>query len=134
MLISAVGNWLVSKKLYKVARETNSIALEADALHLKTDVYTSLGVAAGLGLILVTDIKWLDPLVAILVAFLIIYESYNLMKRAFRPLIDSAWCDDEIRILENKLDLMEVNYHDLRTALRVLQVYSIHVEIPKIIR
>ena len=85
-----------------------------------------------LGLILVTDIKWLDPLVAILVAFLIIYESYNLMKRAFRPLIDSAWSDDEIRILENKLDLMEVNYHDLRT--RVAGNYrfiDIHVEIPE---
>lgn len=45
MLISAVVNWLVSRKLYNVARETNSIALEADALHLKTYVYTSLGVA-----------------------------------------------------------------------------------------
>jgi len=132
MFISALVNWLVSKKLYKVAHETNSIALEADALHLKTDVYTSIGVAAGLGLILVTDIKWLDPIVAILVALLIIYESFNLLKRAFMPLIDSAWSDEEIRILQNKLDLMNVNYHDLRT--RVAGNYKfidLHIEIPK---
>ena len=50
MIVSAVVNAVVSKRLYKVARETNSVALEADALHLKTDVYTSLGVAAGLGI------------------------------------------------------------------------------------
>ena len=52
MLISAIVNSLVSHRLYKVAHETKSLALEADALHLKTDVYTSLGVAAGLGLII----------------------------------------------------------------------------------
>jgi cation diffusion facilitator family transporter len=115
MVISAAINSLVSHRLYIVARETKSLALEADALHLKTDVYTSLGVAAGLGLILITDIKWLDPVVAILVACLIIYESFTLLRKAFRPLIDSAWNDDEIKILEKKLHRMKVKYHDLRT-------------------
>jgi cation diffusion facilitator family transporter len=57
MFVSAVVNTIVSRKLYKVARATNYVALEADALHLKTDVYTSLGVAAGLCLILITGIN-----------------------------------------------------------------------------
>ena len=132
MLISAAVNSLVSHKLYKVARETKSLALEADALHLKTDVYTSLGVAAGLGLILITDIKWLDPVVAILVACLIIYESFTLLRKAFRPLIDSAWNDDEIKILEKKLHRMKVKYHDLRTrAAGNYRFIDIHVEIPE---
>lgn len=132
MLISAVVNTIVSRKLYKVARETKSVALEADALHLKTDVYTSAGVAAGLILILLTDIRWLDPIVAILVAFFILHESYLLLKRAFSPLLDTAWSDDEIDGLERKLNEMEVNYHDLRT--RVAGNYrfiDIHIEIPK---
>jgi cation diffusion facilitator family transporter len=132
MFISAVVNSIVSHKLYKVARETKSIALEADALHLKTDVYTSLGVAVGLGLILVTGIKWLDPIVAICVAILIVYESYSLLKRAFSPLIDAAWSDDEIKALESKLTGIKVNYHDLRT--RVAGNYrfiDIHVVIPE---
>lgn len=132
MVISAIVNTLVSRKLYEVARETRSVALEADALHLKTDVYTSAGVAVGLVLILITDVKWLDPVVAILVAFFILRESYFLLKRAFSPLLDTAWNDDEINDLEKKLKSMDVNYHSLRT--RVAGNYrfiDIHVEIPK---
>lgn len=132
MVVSAIVNIIVSRRLYKVAKQTKSVALEADALHLKTDVYTSAGVAAGLGLILLTDIKWLDPAIAILVALFIIRESYSLLKRAFSPLLDTAWSDDEINDLERKLKSMDVNYHSLRT--RVAGNYrfiDIHVEIPK---
>ena len=132
MLISAIVNIIVSRRLYKVARETKSVALEADALHLKTDVYTSAGVAVGLGLILITGIKWLDPVVAILVAFMILKESYNLLKRAFSPLLDTAWEDDEIEDLEKKLNLMNVNYHSLRTRIAGnYRFIDIHVEIPE---
>jgi cation diffusion facilitator family transporter len=132
MLISAIVNTIVSRKLYKVARETNSVALEADALHLKTDVYTSLGVAIGLGLILITHINWLDPLVAILVALFIIKESYQLLSRAYTPLLDTAWGEKEIKELEKTLMHMEVNYHDLRT--RVAGNYrfiDLHIQIPE---
>lgn len=132
MAISAIVNTIVSRRLYKVARETKSVALEADALHLKTDVYTSAGVAVGLILILITDIRWLDPAIAILVAFFIIRESFSLLKRAFWPLLDSAWSDDEIEDIERKLNDMEVIYHNLRT--RVAGNYrfiDIHVEIPE---
>jgi cation diffusion facilitator family transporter len=131
MFISAIVNIIVSKRLYKVARETHSVALEADALHLKTDVFTSLGVAVGLGLILLTGIKWLDPVVAILVAIFIIREAYFLLTKAFTPLLDTAWADDEIEILESTLGSLKVKYHDLRT--RVAGNYrflDLHVEIP----
>jgi cation diffusion facilitator family transporter len=132
MLVSAIINTIVSKKLYKVARETNSVALEADALHLKTDVYTSLGVAAGLGLIMLTGIKWLDSVVAIMVAFFIIRESYNLINRAFSPLLDTAWGDTDIKDLERRLNNMEVSYHDLRTRIAGnYKFIDIHVEIPE---
>lgn len=132
MLISAVVNTIVSRKLYKVARETNSVALEADALHLKTDVYTSLGVAIGLGLIMLTGIKWLDPVVAILVALFIIKESYNLISRAFSPLLDTSWGDADIKDLERRLNNMEVSYHDLRTRIAGnYRFVDIHVEIPE---
>ncbi len=132
MLVSAIVNTIVSRRLYKVARETKSVALEADALHLKTDVYTSLGVAVGLGLIMLTGINWLDPVVAILVALFIIRESYYLLKRAFTPLLDTAWGTDEIEELEETLNRMEVNYHDLRT--RVAGNYrfiDLHILIPE---
>jgi cation diffusion facilitator family transporter len=131
MAVSAIVNIIVSRKLYKVAHETNSIALEADALHLKTDVYTSAGVALGLLLIILTDIKWMDPVIAILVALFIIKESHNLLKRAFWPLLDSAWAEDEIKDLEKKLNDMGVNYHELRTRKAGnYRFIDIHVEIP----
>jgi len=131
MLISAVINAIVSRRLYKVARETNSVALEADALHLKTDVYTSLGVAIGLGLIMITGINWFDPVVAILVALFIIRESFHLLKRAFTPLLDTAWAESEIDELEKTLIKLDVNYHDLRTRVAGHYRFSdLHINIP----
>ena len=132
MAISAIVNMFVSRRLYKVARETKSVALEADALHLKTDVYTSAGVAVGLVLILLTDIKWLDPVVAILVALFIIKESWALLRRAFWPLLDSSWAIEEVSELEKKLNDMGVNYHSLRTRIAGnYRFIDIHVEISK---
>jgi cation diffusion facilitator family transporter len=132
MLISAVVNFIVSRRLYKVARKTNSVALEADALHLKTDVYTSLGVAVGLGLIMVTGINWLDPVVAICVALFILRESYFLLRKAFTPLLDTAWGTDEIEELQKILDGLEVSYHDLRTRLAGnYRFIDLHIQIPK---
>jgi cation diffusion facilitator family transporter len=132
MIVSAIVNSIVSGRLYKVARKTNSIALEADALHLKTDVYTSLGVAVGLGIIMITGINWLDPFVAILVATFIIFESYQLLKRAFTPLLDTAWGEKEIEELEKKLNHLDVSYHDLRTRLaRNYKFIDIHIQIPE---
>jgi cation diffusion facilitator family transporter len=132
MLISAIVNIFVSRKVYKVALSTNSVALEADALHLKTDVYTSLGVAIGLGLIIVTRINWLDPVIAILVALFIIKEAYHLLSKAFTPLLDTAWNTAEIEELKQKLNGLEVKYHNLRT--RVAGNYrfvDIHIQIPE---
>lgn len=132
MAISAVVNIIVSRRLYKVAKETNSVALEADALHLKTDVYTSAGVAIGLLLILITDIRWLDPVVAILVALFIIKESYELLVRAFSPLLDTAWSDDEINTLKVKLNALGVNFHDLRTRIAGnYRFIDVHIQIPE---
>ncbi|MBN2634408.1 MAG: cation transporter [Bacteroidales bacterium] len=131
MIISAVVNWFVSRRLYRVARETGSLALEADALHLRTDVYTSAGVAAGLGLIILTGIKWFDPVIAILVALFILKESAELLSRSFRPLLDSSWSPEEINTLEKLLDEMGVRYHDLRTRKAGnYRFIDVHVEVP----
>lgn len=118
MLFSGVANLFVSRQLYKTAREEDSIALEADALHLKTDVYTSVGVALGLLLIKITGITMLDPVVAILVALLIIKEAWHLCKNAFGPLLDTKLSDeDEGRIGEimGKYSGKILDYHELRT-------------------
>ena len=125
MAISAIVNFFISRKLYKVAKSTDSIALEADALHLKVDVYTSLGVAVGLLLMMVLDylstsvlVHYLDPVIAIMVALLILRESFILFKKAYAPLLDEALSEEEverIKILIGRYCSETVNYHGLRT-------------------
>ena len=118
MCISAAVNIVVSWYLYKVAKSTGSVALEADALHLKADVYTSLGVAAGLGLIWLTGYHILDPIVAILVSLLILRESYTLLMKAYKPLLDESLDPEEIKMIRNIIDKYckeNIKYHDLRT-------------------
>jgi cation diffusion facilitator family transporter len=118
MIISALANVFVSRQLYKVAKEEDSVALEADALHLKTDVYTSLGVGFGLLLLKLTGITILDPLVAICVAFLVIKEALSLCIRAFSPLLDIKLPDeDESKIIDVMSHYKSeiIDYHMLRT-------------------
>lgn len=115
MFISAAINIFVSKKLYKVAKATDSVALEADALHLKTDVYTSLGVALGLGLIWITGWQMLDPFIAILVALLILKESFSLLLNAFSPLLDASLSEEETKIIEQAISARNIPFHNLKT-------------------
>ncbi len=118
MAISALANFLVSNYLYEVARRTDSMALEADALHLRTDVYTSAGVLAGLVAIKFTGIKILDPIVAIAVALLILKAAYELTRNAVQSILDVRLPDSEELIIkeilhENSRSVVE--YHNLRT-------------------
>ncbi len=115
MLVSAVVNIIVSRKLYKVAKKTSSIALEADALHLKADVYTSLGVAVGLLLIWITGYHLLDPIVAILVAIFILYESFQLLKKAFTPLLDISISESDIQTIKQSFANRNLCFHQLKT-------------------
>ncbi|MCX6284190.1 MAG: cation diffusion facilitator family transporter [Bacteroidetes bacterium] len=118
MCISAAVNTGVSWYLYKVAKSTGSIALEADALHLRADVFTSLGVAFGLGLIWITGYHLLDPIVAILVSILILKESYILLMKAYKPLLDESLDLEEISLIRSIIDKYckeNIKYHGLRT-------------------
>lgn len=134
MMISATVNFFISRKLYKVAKETDSIALEADALHLKTDIYTSLGVAVGLLLIWFTGFHLLDPIIAILVAMLILKESFMLFRRAYGPLLDTALSENEVRIIKQIVDAKcseKFTYHHFRTRRAGTYKYvDFHLNVP----
>lgn len=114
---SIVINILVSRYLLKVARNTDSIALEADAHHLSTDVWTSVGVFVGLGLIRLTGWHILDPIVALIVALMIMKVAFSLTWKAAGPLLDVQLPDDEISELTDiVLNTPGVrSYHKLRT-------------------
>jgi cation diffusion facilitator family transporter len=118
MAVSALVNVFVSRKLYRVSRETDSIALEADALHLKTDVYTSAGVAIGLLIIWFSGVHMVDPIIAILVALLILKESYELFIKAYAPLLDHSLPESEVEAIAAVIRencTQDMSFHNLRT-------------------
>ncbi len=103
MFVSSVVNIIVSEMLFKVGQETDSMALQADAWHLRTDVFTSAGVMVGLALILVgerflpgVDLLWLDPVAAILVALMIVHAAWRLTRDSGRDLLDASLPVEEI--------------------------------------
>ncbi|MBN2495561.1 MAG: cation transporter [Deltaproteobacteria bacterium] len=88
MAVSAAANLAVSRYLLKVAREEDSLALEADGQHLATDVYTSAGVACGMAAVWLSGWDWLDPLAALAVAVLIGVIGIKLVRNATQQLMD----------------------------------------------
>lgn len=117
MAISVVLNTVVSRYLFRVAREEDSLALEADAHHLATDVYTSLGVAVGLVLVWLTGWHIVDSLVAIAVALLILRIGLGLTTKSLHHLMDACLPAAEISLIENILnsETRIHSWHNLRT-------------------
>jgi len=132
---SALVNWLVSAKLFRVAAITDSVALRADALHLRTDVYTMLGVFAGLLLIQITGEMWLDPVAAIIVSLFIFKEAWHLSKEAIMPLMDVSLPESEEKIIrkiinDHASEFLE--FHKLRTRKAGSQRHiDLHLVVPK---
>jgi cation diffusion facilitator family transporter len=135
MGISALVNWFVSQRLMKVAKQSESIALESDAWHLRTDVYTSLGVFFGLILIRLTGITIFDPLFALGVAFVIMKAAYDLTRRSLSDLIDhSIPPGDEQRIREIICDHAGsyAGFHGLKTRRSGPEIFiEFHLVVPR---
>ncbi len=101
MLFAVVANSFVSAILFKVAKKSNSISLFADGEHLRTDIYSSLGVMLGLVLIKFTGIYILDPIIAILVALFILKAGFSISKETLNNLLDGSLPAEELKIIEN---------------------------------
>jgi cation diffusion facilitator family transporter len=133
MFVAALVNFSISMVLLKIAKRTDSIALEADAMHLLTDVFTSLGVFIGLILLKITGIKIIDPITALLVAALILKTSFDLIKKSLDDLVDSKLPDCDILKITNILQSHKeiTQFHSLRTrksgATREIDV-QVHVD------
>jgi len=118
MAASALINFVVSARLFAVARKTGSVAVEADGHHLRTDVWTSLGVLVGIGLIKLTGIHILDPLAAFAVAALILRTAWRITGKSLGDLLDRCLpAEEEKRIAEiiEKDHPHWLEYHKLRT-------------------
>jgi cation diffusion facilitator family transporter len=117
-MVAAVINLVVAQLLLRTAKSADSIVLEADGHHLMSDVWTSVGVVAGLWLALWTGYAWLDPLLALLVAANIVRIGFSLLRRSFDGLMDRALEADEVTRIRDAIEAgkgEDMTYHALRT-------------------
>ncbi len=132
--VASVINLATARILMDVGRKHKSITLEADAHHLLTDVWTSAGVIAGIGLVWLTGWLWLDPAIAMLVALNIVWTGWQLLHRSAAGLMDVSIPDDEIQAIEAILDTYRqqgLRFHALRTRQAGTRAFiTLHVLVP----
>lgn len=127
-------NFIVARILMREGRTRNSITLEADAQHLMTDVWTSVGVISGVAIAGVTGWNILDPLVAIAVALNIIWTGVKLVRRSVSGLMDTALPEREQKLIQEVMGKYRekgVNFHALRTREAAARRFvSVHMLVP----
>ncbi|GAB1233733.1 cation diffusion facilitator family transporter [Ferrigenium sp. UT5] len=137
LLVSVVAsliNLFAAFELLKAGRQFNSITLEADAKHLMTDVWTSVGVIVGVGLVWLSGWLWLDPLIALLVAANIVWTGWQLLHRSASGLMDEVLPSQQLAAIEQVLDgyrRQGLVFEELRTRQAGMQAFiSLHVRVP----
>lgn len=118
IMLASIGiNLFVSHRLIAVGKETGSQALEADGLHLQSDIWTSVGVLCGLFLMELTGWAWIDPVIAIFVAGIIFRAGWRMIYESVMELTDESLPDkEEAEIGAIIRSVPEVTgYHCMRT-------------------
>jgi len=133
-VVASLINLVTARTLMKVGRQHNSITLEADAHHLLTDVWTSVGVILGVGLVWLTGWLWLDPVIALLVAANIVWTGWQLLHRSASGLMDESISGEQIRAIETVLEdyrRQGLDFHALRTRQAGMRAFvTLHVLVP----
>ena len=135
MLFSVIVSIFLSRYLLRVSRANDSIALEASARNIAADVYSAAGVLVGLVIIRFTGLNILDPIIAMLVALLILKAAYDVLRKSFGRLIDAKLPESEENIIRSAIlehigELVE--FHALRTRKSGNQRYiDLHLVMPR---
>jgi cation diffusion facilitator family transporter len=131
---ASIINFVVARILLREGKQRRSITLEADAHHLMTDVWTSMGVIGGVAIAGATGWNILDPLIAIVVAINIIWTGIQLVRRSVSGLMDAALPGQEIQLIEDVMERYRgkgVDFHALRTRQAAARRFiSVHILVP----
>lgn len=137
LVISVIAsgiNLAVSLVLRRAGERYGSITLEADSRHLMTDVLTTVGVIAGVGLVALTGWLRLDPLIALIVAVNIIVTGVSLLRRSARGLMDVSLPPADVQMIQDIFKPYEaqgVTFHELRTRTAAARGFvSVHILFP----
>lgn len=131
MIFSIVVNYYVTRRLLATAKLTESAALEADALHLRADIWTSIGVLTGLALIYVTGLTFIDPIIALFVAMIVFRAGYKMTKESVKELTDISLPEGEEKVIQEIISGHPevIAFHQLRTrrsgSYRLIDVHII---------
>ncbi len=132
--MATVANLVVARILLNAGKRHRSAALTADAQHLMTDVWTSVGVIVGVALVSLTGWLWLDPVIAMIVALQIVVTGLKLVRSSANGLLDAGLPEEEVSRLRAILDHYQaegVSYHALRTRQAGVQRFvSVHIQVP----
>jgi cation diffusion facilitator family transporter len=132
--LASLINLAVALLLRSVGRRRNSVTLEANAQHLLTDVWTSVGVVVGVGAVALTGFQSLDPIVALLVAGNIVWTGLAIVLRSTSGLMDTALSAQDQARVRQVLEMYEgqgVQFHALRTRQSGARKFlSVHVLVP----
>ncbi|MBV8330942.1 MAG: cation transporter [Verrucomicrobia bacterium] len=132
--LASLINLGVGFLLLRVSRKTRSIALEANARHLMTDVWTSAGVLVGVGAVAITGWQRLDPMVALAVAANLIWTGLRIVRRSVSGLMDTALPQSERELIQKVLRAYEkdgLQFHAVRTRdAGARKFVSMHVHVP----
>lgn len=135
MLVSVIASIFLSRHLMKVARSTESLALEASARNINADIYSALGVLVAMILIRITDFTLLDSIVGIGVALLILKTAFDILRKSFSELIDRRLPEDEEDLIISTIDehtTQLAGYHKVRTRKAGSQRFvDLHLLLPK---
>jgi len=133
-VVASIINLLTARSLMKVGRAHHSITLEADAHHLLTDVWTSVGVIFGVALVWLGGWLWLDPVIALLVAANIVWTGWHLLRRSAAGLMDASLPYEQCREIETVLEKYRaqgLDFHALRTRQAGMRAFvTLHVMVP----
>ena len=132
---ASLVNLLVAWQLFRAGKEYRSITLEADAHHLMTDVWTSVGVLVGVAAVAITGWNRLDPIIAIAVALNIVWTGIKLLRRSMLGLMDTALSPEDRAEITAILSRYERTYGVQAHALRTRQAgtrrfVSVHILVP----
>jgi cation diffusion facilitator family transporter len=135
MLVSIIASIFLSRHLLKVSRVTDSIALEAAARNIAADVYSAGGVLVALVVIRFTGLAILDPIIALIVALLILKTGYDVVRKSFGELVDVRLPqaeEDEIMSAITEHSGQIVGFHQVRTRKAGSQRFvDLHLMLPK---
>lgn len=133
-LATSAVNYILASWLKKAAIANDSIALEADAQHLMSDVISSFVICIGVIIATSTPWWWIDPVMALLVGLNIIRMGGELVRRSINGLLDASFADAELKTLHNVLKQFEsdeVMFHAIRTRISGARKFvSMHVLVP----